>query len=93
MTKNLENKTKRTIWENIKFAAKVGTIASFLMQPAIQNIGSYIKTNNDINSLKTEDGKKYFAEFEKEVYNDRGFVGKTLNFGNYLAADNYLKKH
>lgn len=92
MTKNIENKTKRTLWQDVKLAAKVGVITSLLMQPVIQNVGGYISTNRLIDNMDTQSGKRYVAEFEKDCYKDRSAIMKTLTFGDYLAAEKYLNK-
>ena len=91
MKKTLENKTKRSLWDGIKTALKVSIPTSLLMMPVISNVGGYISTNGIINDTETSIGKGIIAEDSKKFYQDAGAIGKICWFGDYLAAQNYLK--
>ncbi|MBT4376066.1 hypothetical protein HOD29_01700 [archaeon] len=91
MIKSVENKVKRTLLQDIKLAIKVGTIASILIAPINTNVGGYITSNNTINNGQTEESKTFRAELIKDLYQERGPISKICNYGDFLAAERYIK--
>ena len=91
--KTLENKTKRSLWEDIKTSLKIAVPITMLTMPAVTNIGGYISTNMEINNMETPAGKEMIAEVSKEVYQNAGTIGKICFFGDYLAGNNYLQEN
>ena len=95
MTKNLENKTKKSFWNwnEIKTALKVSIPFSILVSLGLQPIGGYLMTKRNINSEPTNVEKRIVAETYKEIYQDANTLKKGLWIGSYLAANQYLKNN
>lgn len=93
MKKNLENKSKMVPWQDIKLIAKAAIITSVLMQPVLQNTEGYISTKMAINRTEGLEHKEYRANLEKDLYKNSNFFLKTMSFGDYIAANEYLKNN
>lgn len=82
---------KKTVWQEIKDAIKIGLPVALLTSPIITNVGSYLHTQHEINDRKTPEAKEIIAGIHKDSYQDGNFVKKTCFLGEYIAANKYLK--
>ena len=81
---------KKTLWETVKDAVKIGLPVSLLVSPIVTNVGSYFTTKGDIASVGTPQAKEIIAEIYKKSYENGNFINKACFIGEYLAANQYL---